>query len=115
MVLRNKQITSISWPDEALLEAAKKRAAELGFSFSQYVCQVIRREVLSGGDFVVKAGGGDPLQDALVRQIVEQQVAAVLNEGPRPPTGGDGPPAPTAPPPPSAVRRRTRYRKPSHN
>lgn len=40
-------LTSISWTDRALLDEAKREAAELGLNFSVYITQIVRQHLRS--------------------------------------------------------------------
>jgi len=46
--------TSLSFPDEALLQAARARAKALGMSLSRYINHLVERDIQRGGAFVLE-------------------------------------------------------------
>jgi len=51
---RSYRTLGISWPNEKLLRAAKRRAQALGLSLSKYVNELVERDVEGGGDFILR-------------------------------------------------------------
>ena len=47
--------------DPSLAARAEKRAEDLGLSFSAYVAQVVRNDVLRGGDFHISPASVSPV------------------------------------------------------
>jgi hypothetical protein len=53
--VKNKyHVASISWPDKETKNAAKVRAKRLGLSFSNYINQLVMKDLGKGGRFEIK-------------------------------------------------------------
>lgn len=55
MPMKRKVTKGISWQSDALLEAAQKKAKEMGLSFSAYICHLVRKDLGWKGVFSQEA------------------------------------------------------------